>query len=266
MLVGISTATYFTKLVTENSFSVISLNGAKEAEVFLTTYSEFEEDFAHLINERKGDVEVYSIHSLSTAFEPQLFNKAERTRQDAEKWFRKVLRAGQIIGAKCYTFHGSTRVKKTQVIDPVAFGKRLNQLSLIAEEYGITLCLETVHWCAFSSPDFFKEVKAQAPKLGVTLDVKQCWQSGYDWQDYLDVIGDRLKNVHLCDHDAEGNICMIGKGVFPFDALIKRLKEDGYQGPIIIEQYAKDYADYNEVGESVKYLNNIIGGIYAHKI
>ena len=59
---------------------------------------------------------------------------------------------------------------------------------------------------------------------------------------------------------------MIGKGVFPFDALIKRLKEDGYQGPIIIEQYAKDYADYNEVGESVKYLNNIIGGIYAHKI
>ena len=106
MLVGISTATYFTKLVTENSFSVICRNGGKIAEVFLTTYSEFEEDFGHLLNEVKGDTEIYSIHSLSTAFEPQLFNKAERTRKDAEKFFRKVLRVGQIIGAKCYTFHG----------------------------------------------------------------------------------------------------------------------------------------------------------------
>ncbi|MBR2057001.1 MAG: hypothetical protein IJ978_05010 [Clostridia bacterium] len=128
MLVGISTATYFTKLVTENSFSVICRNGGKIAEVFLTTYSEFEEDFGHLLNEVKGDVEIYSIHSLSTAFEPQLFNKAERTRKDAEKFFRKVLRVGQIIGAKCYTFHGSTRMKKTQVIDPVFFGKRMKEL------------------------------------------------------------------------------------------------------------------------------------------
>ena len=57
---------------------------------------------------------------------------------------------------------------------------------------------------------------------------------------------------------------MIGKGVFPFNKLIARLKEDGYQGPIIIEQYAKDYDSYDQVGDSVQYLNNIIGGIYAH--
>ncbi len=258
MLVGISTATYFTKLVTENSFSVICSNGGETCEVFLTTYMEFEEDFARLINERKGDLEVYSIHSLSTAFEPQLFNQAERTRADAEKWFRKVLKVGQMIGAKCYTFHGSTRVKKTQYINPTAFGRRMKELCDIALEYGITLCLETVHWCAFSTPDFFKEVKAQAPDLGVTLDIKQCWQSGYDWADYLDVIGDRLKNVHLCDHKADGTICMAGKGVFPFEDLVERLHKDGYNGPLIIEQYAKDYASYDEVEDSVKYLKEII--------
>ena len=264
MLVGISTATYFTKLVTENSFSVIWRNKGKFAEVFLTTYSEFEEDFAHLLLKEKGDVDIYSIHALSTAFEPQLFNRAERTRLDAEKWFRKVLRAGQILGAKYYTFHGSTRMKKTSVIDPVFFGKRMKELGDIALEYGITLCLETVHWCAFSTPDFFKVVKEYAPNIGVTLDIKQAWQSGYDWAEYLDVIGDRLKNVHLCDHDSDGNICMVGKGVFPFDKLIKRLHRDGYNGALIIEQYAKDYSSYDEIGESVEYLNNIIGGIYAH--
>lgn len=264
MLVGISTATYFTKLVTENCFSVIWRNGGKIAEVFLTTYSEFEEDFAHLLNSQKGDVQITSIHALSTAFEPQLFNRAERTRRDAEFFFRKVLRAGQILGAKYYTFHGSTRMKKTQKIDPVFFGNRMKELGDIALEYGITLCLETVHWCAFNSPDFFKTVKECAPNIGVTLDIKQAWQSGYDWTEYLDVIGDRLKVVHLCDHDAEGNICMVGKGVFPFDKLIERLNTDGYNGGLIIEQYAKDYSSYDEVGESVKYLNNIIGGIYAH--
>ncbi len=258
MLVGISTATYFTKLVTENSFSVISSNKGNLCEVFLTTYMEFEEDFARLINERKGDVEVYSIHSLSTAFEPQLFNQAERTRADAEKMFRRVLRVGEMIGAKCYTFHGSTRVKKTQVIDPIAFGKRMKELGDIALEYGITLCIETVHWCAFSSPSFFEKVRKVAPNIGVTLDVKQCWQSGYDWNEYLDVIGDRLMNVHLCDHTADGKICMIGKGVFPFDKLIARLHKDGYKGPIIIEQYAKDYCTFDEVGDSVRYLNNLI--------
>ena len=140
----------------------------------------------------------------------------------------------------------------------------LENFVVLAREYGITLCLETVHWCAFSTPDFFKVVKEYAPNIGVTLDIKQAWQSGYDWNEYLDVIGDRLKNVHLCDHDKDGNICMIGKGVFPFDKLIARLKEDGYQGPIIIEQYAKDYDSYDQVGDSVQYLNNIIGGIYAH--
>ena len=264
MLVGISTATYFTKLVTENCFSVIWRNGGKIAEVFLTTYSEFEEDFAHLLNSQKGDVQITSIHALSTAFEPQLFNRAERTRKDAEFFFRKVLRAGQILGAKYYTFHGSTRMKKTQKIDPVFFGNRMKELGDIALEYGITLCLETVHWCAFSTPDFFKVVKEYAPNIGVTLDIKQAWQSEYDWNDYLDIIGDRLKVVHLCDHDADGNICMVGKGVFPFDKLISRLKREGYDGGLIIEQYAKDYSSYDEVGESVKYLNNIIGGIYAH--
>ena len=264
MDVGISTATYFTKLVTENCFSVIWRNGGKIAEVFLTTYSEFEEDFASLLLDKKGDVQIYSIHALSTAFEPQLFNKAERTRQDAELFFRKVLRVGQILGAKYYTFHGSTRMKRTHKIDPVFFGQRMKELGDIALEYGITLCLETVHWCAFSSPDFFKVVKEYAPNIGVTLDIKQAWQSEYDWNEYLDIIGDRLKVVHLCDHDSEGNICMVGKGIFPFDKLIARLKKDGYDGGLIIEQYAKDYSSYDDIGESVKYLNNIIGGIYAH--
>lgn len=257
MRVGISTATFFLKELTEDSFSVIQHCGANLCEVFLTTYSEYEPSFISLLNERRGDVEVYSIHSLNTQFEPQLFNGAERTRRDAEAMFEKVLLAGKALGAKVYTFHGLSRLKRNAYFDPVAVGKRLEELAKIAEKYDICLCLENVHWATFNSPAFFKEAKKYCPSAGSVLDIKQAWQSGYSWREYLDVMGDTLKNVHLSDV-AGGNITMVGKGDFPFEELIDRLENMGYQGPLMIEQYAKNYDSYDEVAWSVKYLENLL--------
>lgn len=260
MKVGISTATFFLKELTENCFSVIRLCEGECCEVFLTTFCEYEEDFGKMLKDRLNGLEVYSVHSLNTNFEPQLFNPAPRTRADAEKLFRKVCRVGQILGAKVYTFHGQSRLKKTHYFDPVATGKRLKELGDIAAEYGITVCLETVHWASFNTPQFFAECKKYCPNCGAVLDIKQAWQSGYDWREYLDVIGDRLKNVHLSDHK-DDKICMVGDGEFPFEELVERLNKMNYQGPLLIEQYAKDYDDYSQVAKSVKYLKTIIGGI-----
>lgn len=260
MKVGISTATFFLKELTEDCFSVIRRLQGDCCEVFLTTFSEYEEDFAYMLKERLGGLEVYSVHSLNTTFEPQLFNPAKRTREDMEKIFRKVLRAGQILGAKVYTFHGQSRLKKTHNFDPVAVGKRMFELGEIAKEYGITLSLENVHWAVFNTPQFFAECKKYCPNCGAVLDVKQAWQSGYDWRDYLDAMGDRLTNIHLSDHK-DGKICMVGDGEFPFEELVERLKKMNYQGPLLIEQYASNYDDYSQVEKSVKYLKNIIGGI-----
>lgn len=261
MRVGISTATFFLKELTENSFSVIQRCGGQTCEVFLTTYSEYEPSFAQLLKERKGDLDVYSVHSLNTNFEPQLFNLAERTRSDAERLYRKVLAAGNTLGAKVYTFHGLSRLKKGAYFDPVTVGKRMCELGEIAGEYGITLCLENVHWATFNTPDFYREMKKHSIGCGCVLDIKQARQSDYDWREYLSVMGDTLKNVHISDVDADGNIAMVGKGVFPFDELIKRLADLGYDGPLIIEQYAKNYDCYDEVEQSVIYLKNLIGGI-----
>ncbi len=260
MKVGISTATFFLKELTEDTFSVIRGCGGDVCEVFLTTYSEYEPEFVDLLLSRLQGLEVYSVHSLNTQFEPQLFNAALRTRTDAEKIYRKVLEAGRRLGAKVYTFHGIPRLKKNAVVDPVSSGKRLEQLGKIAQEYGITLCLENVHWAMFNSPAFFEEAKRHCPHVGAVLDVKQARQSGFDWRDYLAAMGDRLKNVHLSDVDDKGEISMVGKGVFPFGELISRLEDGGYDGPLLIEQYAKNYTDYAEVAESVQYLKNLLIG------
>ena len=42
--------------------------------------------------------------------------------------------------------------------------------------------------------------------------------------------------------------------------LISKLTAAGYAGPLIIEQYAGDYASMDEVAGSVEYIKNIIGG------
>ncbi len=266
MKVGISTATFFTRLLTEDSFSVIRRLGADCAEVFLTTWYEYEPSFADLLRERKDEagVEVYSVHALNTQFEPELFNAAERTRRDAETLYRKVLAAGQKIGAKFYTFHGRTRLKRTAYISPEKFGRRMEELGRLALDYGITLCLENVHWAAFSFPEFFTEAKEFCPSVGAVLDIKQARQSGRDWREYIDAMGDRLRNVHISDCDAEGNIKLVGRGVFPFPELVGRLHTAGYDGPVMIEQYAGDYDNFEQVADSVKYIQNIIGGNYAN--
>ena len=56
----------------------------------------------------------------------------------------------------------------------------------------------------------------------------------------------------------DGEIKMVGKGDFPFRELVARLKDVGYDGPLMIEQYAKNYDSYDEVKESVEYLKNIL--------
>lgn len=263
MKVGISTATFFSKVLTEDSFSVIKQCGGECAEVFLTTYSEYEPAFGDLLKERADGLEIYSVHSLNTQFEPQLFNAAERTRKDAEFFYRRVLDTARKIGARYYTFHGSTRLKRTTVLSPERIGRRMKELGDTAADYGVTLCFENVHWAAFNSPEFFAEAKEYCPDVGTVLDIKQARQSGRDWREYLGAMGDSLKNVHVSDCTEDGKVCLVGNGVFPFADLCGELVSRGYEGPLLIEQYAGDYASFDQIADSVKYLKNIIGGSYA---
>ncbi len=257
MKVGISTATFFSKVLTEDSFSVIQRCGGDTCEVFLTTFFEYRKEFARLLAERKGDFDVYSVHSLNTQFEPQLFNKVPRTYSDAEEIFRSVLNVGQILGARAYTFHAQARLKQSVYIDPKFVGERMSKLGAIANEYGIKLCLENVHWATFDSPEFFRQMKPYAQNIGTVLDIKQARLSGYDWREYISVMGESITNVHVSDVK-DGKIVMVGKGEFPFKELVQRLKDVGYDGPLIIEQYAGNYDSFDEVKESVQYLKNIL--------
>ena len=259
MKLGISSASFFLRAKTEETFDIMRELGIELCEVFLTTFSEFETDFAHIINENKGAIKVHSIHTLNTTFEPQLYNLAERTRNDGEVYFRKVLECAKIFGAKHYTFHGQSRLKQTtKMTNPNWMGNRTEELWQIAKTYGVELCFENVVWAAFNRPEFFEEIARYSENIKACLDIKQAMRSGIDWRAYLKVMGNRLQTVHISDYDENGNTCLVGDGVFDFETFFKNLRDNGYDDAVLIEQYSTDYRDIAHLKKGIEYISNII--------
>ncbi len=75
---------------------------------------------------------------------------------------------------------------------------------------------------------------------------------------FIDVMGDRLRNVHLCDYDDNGNLFLPGRGKVDFVMLFKYLFEKGYEGPFIMELYAGNYKHYDEILEGYDHLVNCL--------
>lgn len=259
METGISTASFFPRLYTEDALSEIASLGAKVSEVFFASRCEYTDGFGDVLLDRLARADgmrVHSVHALTNQFEPELYSLNDRAYGDAIATFESVCRIAHKIGANNYTFHGATMLKKAvrYSFNYDLISQRVNILCDLAEKYGVTLCYENVHWAYFSTPAFYAEIKDCCPKLGATLDIKQAMQSEISWRDYLDVMKGRLRTVHLCDYDDNGNLCLPGKGTFDFVALYRALADAGFDGPCLMEVYTKSYKDENELKAAFEFL------------
>lgn len=254
MKIGISSASFFTKVATEDTFEYIQRLKAPVCEVFLSSFCEYEGELADKIVKNKC-VDVHSIHTLTNGFEPELFSMNPRANGDALKIFDKALTVGERLGAKYYTFHGATRLKKIPYnFDYIRLGKIVSNLIEVAKWHKIQLSYETVHWAYFIEPEYFVNLKKYCPELKATLDIKQIMQGGQKYQDFLDVIGGDLTTVHLCDYDDSGKLFLPGRGKFDFVTLFQRLEDDGFDGACIMEVYPHSYQDFSELQQSYEYL------------
>lgn len=261
MRIGFSTASFFKKELTEDALVSIGKLGASCCEVFLGSYSEYTQRFAKLLKSRKNGVDIVSVHTLNQQYEPDLFNQVERARKDSETILHKVARAANIVGARYYTFHGPAMLRRVNYsFDYEKLGKRIEELCSYVREnsYGTTsLTYENVHWCYSNTPEFFQNIIPNAPSLKTCLDVKQALQSGFLPEKYIDAMGNRLTNVHLCDYN-NGKTALPGKGAFDFEKLFGVLLSSGYRGDAMIEVYSGDYDGYDELARSFEYVNNCL--------
>ncbi|MBR6737539.1 MAG: sugar phosphate isomerase/epimerase [Clostridia bacterium] len=258
MEIGISTASLFKRQYNEDALITLNELDARVCEVFLGTYQEYTDDFAKLLKESKGNLNVHSIHTLNTHFEPQLFGANPRAVDDAYKIFGNCLNTAKLLGAKCYTLHGIARFKRNVLYnDYEKIGKQMLKAKDFAKTFGVELCLENVEWAYYNHVGFYTEIVKYCPDLKTCLDVKQARISGDSYKDYIKEMGSSIQTVHLSDVTESGAICLPGKGTFNFEELFKRLKDVNFKGNMLIEVYTNDYGEIVELKESVDYLRNL---------
>ena len=259
MKTGVSTASLFLRKNNEEALPLLEKLGVKTAEVFLTSFSEYGEEFANTLLRCKGNLDINSVHILNTQYEPQLFNAHPRVRADAFYWLDKVMQGAKILGAPYYTFHGTARVKKAS-----RSGENDNFVRMIegfkdilsaCEKYGVKLCLENVEWATYNRVGVFEKLAKELPSLLGVLDIKQARISGEPYENYLTEMGERIAYVHVSDCDNNGKMRLPGKGSFDFDTLVKRLKDVGFDGALLVEVYTDYYENECELQTAIEYLN-----------
>ena len=254
MKIGISTASMYGKMYTEDALEFYAKNNVECAEVFLATFSEYTEQFGKTLLSKKGNTEVYSIHTLNSQFEGQLFSHSQRQYKDAVEVFRSALNVGKMLDAKVYVMHGPQQMKYTKYVTNYEFfGKRTAELYRIAKEYGITLTWENVHWAHYNHPQFMKNLMPFCDEdVGCTLDIKQAAQSDCTVDKYILDMGDRIKNIHVLDMAEDGKLVLPGQGYFDYKSLAEKIPY--YNGPVMIEVYDGSFTEPMQLIESYNWL------------
>lgn len=260
MEIGLSSAVFYPNVKTEDSIKLISELGFDWAEMFLNSPFEYETEYIKRLVERKEQfgVKINSVHSFSSSFEPYLFDAYKRRRKDMLKFFEMVCKAGKLLGAKCYTFHGM-RQGPSDFISKELIHDVYNNLTYIAGENEIQLAQENVSWCMSSKVEYLKDLKENCKyPLYFTFDIKQAYKAGVNPMEYLDAMGGDLINIHINDRD-DKNVCLLpGDGDVDFKSIFCKVKSLNYKGNAIMEVYSNNYNSYEEIKNSKKYLEKFL--------
>ena len=260
MLLGLSTAAYYGVLETEEAAARLSEMPIDCAEVFLQSNSEYSADFARVVKKNLGPIRCTSVHPLGH-HENFLAQRPKRQMEDALEVYRRILEAGEVLGAKTYVYHGRHTPQLTALNWNAQWNKEA--VSLMCKEAnarGIDIGWENVFWCQLTTPQRVLEARALVPEVRFTLDIKQALRAGQDPMDYIAPMGERLCNVHVCDWNERGELCLPGEGMFDFDQFFSRLGDAGYDGPVILEPYSKLVKGEDALMKSLAFLREKING------
>lgn len=258
LLLGMSTAAFYGRWETEEAAAQIAKLPLDCAEVFLQSDSEIAVEFAQLVKKNLGSLPCTSVHPLGS-YENHMAGRPARQMRDAFDQFKRILNAGEALGAKTFVYHG----RHTPQLSPLPWNLQWNidaitPMCELAHQKGMVIGWENVYWCQLTTPDRVLEAKANLPHVRFTLDIKQAMRAGRDPVEYVYAMGDRLCNVHVCDWQGDQKLCLPGEGVFDFDALMHALRSVGYAGPVIMEPYLALIKSEEALLRSIAFMRNIM--------
>ena len=258
MKVGISTACFYPEYKTEETLEVIKKAGFDLCETFLEADYEMQPEFCTKLKEKADElgITIYSVHSFSSTFEPFLMNRYERRRKEMLEKFKSMCKAAKILNAKYYVFHG---MRNNMICnDMTDFASHMDELCSIADEYGVKIAWENVCWCKSTNTEFIKEtIRNMKKNIYFTLDIKQAVRGGQNPQNYLNVYGDKLRNVHINDANEIESCLLPGKGSIDIKSIIQRVSKISSDIPFIIEVYRENFNDISDLKKAKEYIESI---------
>lgn len=260
MKIGLSTAAFYGKWEVEEAAAHLRGYGAECAEVFFQTRSEYTKEFARLTRDRLGGLPCTSVHPFGTAFENEFFGRSARQRADAMDMLRRVLDAAAELDARLYVYHGRYSPARVELpFDAQRNAEVVARMQEEATQRKIKIAWENVCWCQLTTPERAHEIRRMLPEIRFTLDIKQAMRAGCDPIDFVDAMGGQLANVHVCDWDENGRLCLPGEGTFDFSAFIRALRRANYAGAVIVEPYLALVKSDEALEKSIRMLKRIAG-------
>lgn len=255
MRLGLSSASFYGRLETEDAAQHLTDFVLDNCEVFLETFSEYSADFGRTVRTRLDSLPCDSVHPKGTQFEADLFGRSSRQRADALRIFTGVCDAGQALGAKYYVMHGPgmiiSRVSPERIY---LLSEIVPQLQFIAHARGMEVLWENVNWCAVSTPEDVRQLLRCLPEINFVLDVKQAFRAKQDPCALLSAMGSHIRHVHALDWDADGKLTLPGNGMMDWSRLMAQLRDQGYDGNVILEPYAWMAEDEDALRRSLDFL------------
>ena len=150
----------------------------------------------------------------------------------------------------------------SQLVDKRPYLERSTQcvreISKLAEDYGITYCLEIVnrfeHFLLNTAEEGAAYVDAiGSPNVKLLLDAFHMNIEEDSVGAAITSVGNRLGHFHI----GETNRKTPGQGHMPWDEMAQALKKINYQGRVVMEPFVKPGG---EVGESIRVWRDLSGG------
>lgn len=261
MRAGVSTACFYPEL-TERSLCLVAETGARSVEIFVNSEQEFSQTFFGGLgaSARSLGVRVVSVHPYTSGFEHMFFfSNYHRRFEDGLELYRRYFSHAASVGAEFFVLHGSFASERPP--NEVVF-ERFLALSEAARQCGVRLLQENVARCRSGSVGFLREMRqALGDSVGFALDIKQALRSGYGPEETLAAMGDRVLHVHMSDNGPAGDCLPPGEGSFDIKSFLLKLAKMGFDGDVILELYAENYDNLEQLTKSFEYLDKITSNI-----
>lgn len=258
MKAGVSTACMY-PTVLEKAFLTLAQAGVKTTEIFVNSHCELSDPYKSemLAIKKEYGVDVVSVHPFTCGIEPMmLFTAYERRVEDMLDYYKRFFEYMNDFDAGYFVLHGN---KNENVIEDEMYFERYIKLQEAAESFGVCVVQENVSRCTGGSLDFLVKMKnALGNKACFVLDLKQAHRAGNDPTEMVKALGSNIKHVHFSDCGKAGDCLKFGFGEYDNEAFFAALKEQGYDGSVILELYRNGFGKAEELAENCSEMQSFL--------